>query len=457
MKNLVNFDSVLSLIDKTLSPTYLSPTQEIVLREVWNGKTYSKMACDYNYDPEYIKSVGCNLWQTLSRAFDEQITKSNFVPFMRQKITQLTDETKSQLVERQDRALFTELEGKPICHWTTAPNIKNFVGREEEIKKLDSWSQEPDCRCIIVSGMVGCGKTTLVTKLAREIKDRYDYVVWVSLEQTPPLTTLLNNYLKLMHQQLEDRSEPKYSELNFLLSEFIYCLQQRKILLVIDGLECVLQVSKANIYFKQEFEDYGQLLRSVVSTNHQSLLISTTRVRPKLLEYYGGNQAVFLELQGLNPENTKMFFDTQNNIQLNEQKILFFSEILQYNPQFLKIVNNHLDDFSENNIEQTIEEISMLEVIVSLLKLELSCLSDLEHEIIYWLAILSSSSVKELSYYIKQTQGKFNFSQSVNCLVKRSLVIKNDDTYVLMPIMKSYLRRQLVEQALRSQHHNRSI
>jgi hypothetical protein len=104
MNNSIDFNSVLSLIDRTISPTYLSATQEIVLREVWNGKTYSKMACDYNYDPEYIKTVGCNLWQILSNAFNEQINKSNFVPYMRQRISCsiVINKQQDELLSNQD-------------------------------------------------------------------------------------------------------------------------------------------------------------------------------------------------------------------------------------------------------------------------------------------------------------------------------------------------------------------
>ncbi|MGB5714521.1 MAG: hypothetical protein WBM44_26850, partial [Waterburya sp.] len=149
MKKKVDFESVLFLVDKAISPTYLNPTQEIVLREVWNGKTYTKMACDYNYDPEYIKTVGCNLWQTLSRAFDEQINKSNFVPFMRQKISRVIEEKNGQPEDYyRPRSLPVKSKKQQFCNWTTAPNVQHFLGREKELKTLSSWSQNSDCRLI---------------------------------------------------------------------------------------------------------------------------------------------------------------------------------------------------------------------------------------------------------------------------------------------------------------------
>ena len=453
MKNPIDFELVLSLVDRTINPSYLNPTQEIVLREVWKGKTYSEMAYDYNYDPEYIKSVGCNLWQTLSRAFNKQINKSNFVPFIRQEVIHLVKEKEISLSSDRVQSLGSNSQTKQICYWTTAPSIKSFIGRKEELNTLHSWSQESDCRCIVVSGMVGCGKTTLVTQFARKVQNQFDYVIWFSLLQTPSLKTLLNNYLTLIDKEHFHQVKSESLELSFLLSKFIDCLRKHKILLVIDGLQDVMQVSKTNTSYRENHEEYGQLLRSVISTNHQSLLIATSRIKPKLLEYYSKNQVKLLDLQGFNWGMTQKFFHSQSNTRLKEATISFLSRVLQGNPQLIKIANNYLDNFAEDSDSdgQTLQDISLLEEMREFLELELSYSSSLEKEIIYWLATSCSGiSLPELTQYIEQSQRKLEFLQSLNCLVKRSLITKTDGTYSLMPLMKVYLRRKLVKQALAS-------
>ena len=453
MKSSVDFESVLSLVDKAINPTYLNPTQEIVLREVWKGKTYTEMAYDYNYDPEYIKGVGCSLWRTLSLAFDRQINKSNFVPFIRQEVIQLDEE--SLLEDRERESLNSNSGVKQICHWTTAPQTKNFVGRESELNSLEGWSNEPDCRCIVVSGMVGCGKTTLATKFARKVRDRFDYVIWFSLLQTPSLKTLLNNYLNLIEPQALNSTELESLEISFLISKFVECLRKHKVLLIVDGLQCVMEVSKTNTSYRKEYEEYGQFLRSIISTNHQSLLIATSRVQLKSLEYYSKNQVKFLNLQGFNTKTTRSFLKRQNIAPALESKISFLARILQGNPQLLKISHSYLENFPENNDseKQTLQDISLLEEIKNLLELELSYSSSLEREIIYWLATSCSSiSHQDLIQDIEQSQRKLEFLQSLNCLVKRSLITKVGETYSLMPLMKVYLRRKLVKQALVNSH-----
>lgn len=454
MKQKVDFESVLFLIDRAISPTYLNPTQEIVLREVWNGKTYTKMACDYNYDPEYIKTVGCNLWQTLSRAFDEQINKSNFVPFMRQKLSRGVEETKSN-PKGYSSPLSTPVKSRKqqFCNWTTAPSIKHFLGREQELTTLSSWSHDLNCRLIVVSGMTGSGKTTLVTEFANSIKEEFDYVIWFSLSQLPSLTKLLNKYLRIINHDSDDGIETKPQELSFLLSEFIDCLRRQKILLVLDGLQHILEVNQSSISYKEYFEGYGQFLRSIISTDHQSLLITTSRIKPKLLEYYASNQVRFLDLLGFSKQTTLKFLNSDTDSYWKKQELLHLSETVQNNPQLLKIAHNHLDVFLEGDAEQVIEDLSLLEAISDLLEQELSYLSDLDKEIVYWLAISDKPlSLGELSRYIKHSQSKLKFLHSIKSLVERSLVNKKqkqqDCVYSLMPILKIHLRRKLVREAL---------
>ena len=447
MKKSIDFESVLLLVDRAISPTYLNPTQEIVLREVWNGKTYTKMAYDYNYDPEYIKTVGCNLWQTLSRAFDEQINKSNFVPFMRQRISGIVEESKGKPAHSPTPPDTTPSERQQSCTWTTAPNVKHFVGREQELSTLSSWSQDADCRLIVVSGMTGAGKTTLVTRFANSIKEQFNHVIWFSLSQRPSLPKLLNKYLNIVNPQRANDS--KSQELSFLLSELIDCLRRQKILLVLDGLQCILEVNQNSVSYQQEFEGYGQFLRSIISTNHQSLLVTTSRIKPKLLEYYAKNQVRFLDLQGFDRQTTMNFLGAEQDNCSVEQELLNLSGTLQHNPQLLKIANNHLDIFSQDDVEEVIEDLCLLEAISELLEQELSYLSPLDKEIVYWLAIsCTAMSATSLSRQIKHSQSKLKFLHSLKSLMERSLITKEDNSYVLMPIMKVYLRHKLVKQAL---------
>lgn len=56
----------------------LTPLQEWVLHQAWEGKTYSRMAAEGNYVDEYLRKTASELWALLSEFFGETITKYNF-------------------------------------------------------------------------------------------------------------------------------------------------------------------------------------------------------------------------------------------------------------------------------------------------------------------------------------------------------------------------------------------
>ncbi|MFE4106132.1 AAA-like domain-containing protein [Almyronema epifaneia] len=66
----------LALLDQLL-PVTLSNLQETVFCQVWEDKTYAEIADEYNYEHSYIRDIGFRLWQLLSEALREKVTKSN--------------------------------------------------------------------------------------------------------------------------------------------------------------------------------------------------------------------------------------------------------------------------------------------------------------------------------------------------------------------------------------------
>ena len=57
--------------------TQISPLQEWILREAWEGKTYGAMALKSNYVEEYLRRTAANLWSKLSKELNDNVTKYN--------------------------------------------------------------------------------------------------------------------------------------------------------------------------------------------------------------------------------------------------------------------------------------------------------------------------------------------------------------------------------------------
>ena len=447
-----DFDSILQIIDSTITPNYLNSTQELVLREVWNGKTYAKIADDYNYDSEYIKTVGYNLWQVLSNAFDEQINKSNFVPFMRRQANFITGNSQSQPQDSLIESTQNKSEEQEKYYWDTAPRTDRFWGRDKELELLKSWNQEPQCHCILISGIVGVGKTSLATKFSRDIQDMWDYIIWYSLDNPPPVTTLITYYLRLINPNFVGTITESPDHLSLLISQFIQALKTNKVLLILDGLENLLTINKtrSSIYYKQEFEGYSQLVRSIISANHQSLLVCTTQVVPRSFQYYQAEQMKLLEIGGLCNISLKKHIAETTFTSLASSQLLQIYNGVGNNPRLMNIVKKSLDMCEEqDDINLLLNELSSLEEIVALLEKEIEYLSNTQKEIIYWLSTSCSSvPVKELLTYSELHKTKLKFMQDLDSLEKKNLIAKQDCSLSLMPIMKNYLRRKLIYQSL---------
>ncbi|MBE9147895.1 hypothetical protein IQ257_05080, partial [Coleofasciculus sp. LEGE 07092] len=76
-------EEALAILDTVLKPGRLNDLQELVFREAWEKKTYPEIAENAGYDASYIKDVGFRLWQLLSEAFGEKVTKSNVRSLLR--------------------------------------------------------------------------------------------------------------------------------------------------------------------------------------------------------------------------------------------------------------------------------------------------------------------------------------------------------------------------------------
>ncbi|WP_416671771.1 AAA-like domain-containing protein [Egbenema bharatensis] len=74
----MDFEKILATVERILPDQQFSTIEKFIFRQSWLGQTYSEMAKDSGYGSEYIKEVGSRLWQDLSEALGERVTKKNF-------------------------------------------------------------------------------------------------------------------------------------------------------------------------------------------------------------------------------------------------------------------------------------------------------------------------------------------------------------------------------------------
>jgi len=327
-----------------------------------------------------------------------------------------------------------------------APDISVFFGREPELTTLKQWILQEKCKLVAVLGVGGIGKTTLSVKLAHQIEESFDYVIWRSLRNAPPLDALLVDLL----QFLSPTPVAKLPEtLEGQISNLLECFQQR-CLLILDNCETILQEGIQAGGYRSGYESYGTLLKCIGETHHQSCVILTSREKPaELVQLEGPKSPVrSLRLNGLSEVEGCKVFEVQG-YSGSEAELSPLIGRYGGNPLALKVIATTLQEFFDGNVSELLEqEILFFGDIWKLLSEQFNRLTAVEKQIMYWLAIERDwTSLSDLHKNLFPTVTTRELLEALGSLQRRSLLEKRSGYFTQQPVVMEYVTNQLLEQA----------
>lgn len=434
----MTLEAALFVIDAALKPESLNNLQELIFRSSWEGKTYQEIAASSGYDPQYIKDVGFRLWQLLSNTLGEKITKKNFQSVLRQRAQQIhlsiapsASNYRTSVNRRQD--------------WGEAIDVSVFYGRVEELITLKKWIVQERCRLVILLGMGGIGKTALSIKLAEQIQGEFDYLIWRSLRNAPPIQETLATLIEfLSHEQETNLPETIYERVSLLIEY----LRSSRCLLILDNFDTIFTTGKRAGIYREGYEGYGELLQQVGEVHHQSCLVLTSREKPPEVAALESETTPVraLQLLGLKSAEAQNILNTKGLLgATNEIKKLI--ECYRGNPLALKIAATSIRDLFIGDISQFLQQgTAVFNGIRHLLAQQLDRLSDLEVQVMYWLAINREPvSPKELLADIIPSVSISTLLEALESLVQRSLIESSAAGFTQQPVVMEYMTDQLIE------------
>jgi len=326
--------------------------------------------------------------------------------------------------------------------WGEAPEVSVFYGRDNELNDLKQWIVTGQCRLVAVLGMGGIGKTALAVQVARAVQDEFDYVVWRSLRNAPPLNELLADLLEFLPDQPETDLREKADKISLLMKK----LAKHRCLVVLDQVEEILQAGHCAGRYRQGYSHYGELLTRVGQQNHQSCLLLLSREQPQSL---GSLAEKTLPLKGLQPQAALKLGRARGLVELDGWERL--TDRYSGNPYALNIIAAMIKEFFGGRVSQFIQNTLFLgDNLEYLLSQQFDRLPGGEKKIAYWLVVeWEPVSLSQLQGDMLSQISVADLMAELESLKRRSLIetsAKADvPLFTLPPLVRDYVKKQLRE------------
>jgi WD40 repeat protein len=431
----------------------LTPLQNAIFQVSWENQNYSYVREEYQhqYNDGYIKNQASLLWKLVSEILGVTVSKNNFRAELKKR-SHSHPVPQSEVGEQCEQLVTT-----PYRDWGDARIVSYCYGRTQELDTLKKWIEDK-CQLILLLGEGGIGKTTLSIELAKEIQNNFDYIIWRSLEASPPVEKILADAIKFFSNQQETTLPETLEE---RITRLISYLESSRCLLILDNAESILQSGSHIGQYLEGYQGYGDLLRRIAQSSHQSCLVITSRETPEAIESIARqNQNIrSLDLDGLKVEYGREIFTTFGGFSDSEDDWKNVIQNYAGNPFALEVVAKDIRDSSlRGDISRFVKKYLnrgrvKFTKIDNLLERQFERLSSSEKQIMYWMAInYEPVSDEELQEDIILWEAQQELVECLASLKRRSLIkdteslIENTELgYTQLPVLREYIINRLID------------
>ncbi|MFN6566803.1 NB-ARC domain-containing protein [Dendronalium sp. ChiSLP03b] len=378
--------------------------------------------------------------------------------------------------QKEQETDLVKIRSIQIQDWGEAIDVGGFYGRTTELAKTQQWIVQERCRLLVLLGMGGIGKTAFSVKLAQEIQDEFEYVIWRSLRLAPSLEVILDRLIQILCPKIDTKIT---QTVDGKISQLIDCLRSSRCLIVLDHFDSILVSGENNgetehfttstslsikndslsyllspIQYRKEYEIYGELIRRVGESQHQSCLVLTSREKTQEIASLEGKKLSVhsLKLTGLSKAEILLILEAKGfaNISKEASQILF--DWYAGNPLFIKLVATAIQELFGGNIDEFLKQDTVVfGDIRATLDEQFNRLSHLEKHMVYWLAVnqdavsvrkLQENSIPGLSQRLSQRL----ILEAMELLQKRSLIESQASYFSLSPVLMEYALERLIEE-----------
>ncbi|MEQ8755055.1 MAG: NB-ARC domain-containing protein [Coleofasciculus sp. G1-WW12-02] len=316
--------------------------------------------------------------------------------------------------------------------WGEAPDVSVFYGRGDELKTLERWIIQEGCRLVALLGMSGIGKTALSVKLAKQLQDKFQVVRWRSLRQAPSVSDLLAALIQDLSQQPETVI-PKTPDQR--ISWLIDYFRQHRCLVILDGVESILQSGELAGIYRESYEGYGDFFRRLGQEPHQSCVLITSQEKLNEISLLEGETSPVRssKLEGLG--EAARFILKEKGLS-GEKKWQPLIQGYRGNPFMLKLVATTIKEVFDGDVTDFLSTTLFTHDISDFIEEILDRLSELEERVLVYLAHQKEPiSFKALQQQFSDTSPQ-EVIRALGSLSQRSLVEKSEGRFILPPAVR---------------------
>lgn len=469
-------DRAIAIIETLLAPKSLNSVQIQILRGTLAGESYQAITAATKADafPErldaesdvdvvtdfaeisagdrreggyqigYIRETGAQLWQILTQKLGQKVTKNSLAAVLlwytqqsEFKLERSEDVTRS-IDDRQERERMFSAE-------TELPG--GFYGRTEEIATLTNWCLSDRCRLILAIGMGGMGKTTLAKEIVRQLEGYFKRNIWRSLVNLPPVTELCADLIRcLSPQPLLDLPELLDAQIELLIA----ALRRERCSIVLDNVESILTEQVQCGQYLPGYEGYDRFFRALGELPHQSCVLLTSREKPHTIarsQIVNPKLVRSITIEGIASAAGHQLIQSFGCPPLPEQ---IWQEVHAHyggNPLALKIAAITAVELTGGG-EKVLELYPLIKEgklrfrnIDDVLERQFDRLSDLEQQLVYWLAIEREpvTGAQLRSNLVLNDRAPGDVIDAMQSLSRRCIITCQDRHWSIQPVMMAYV------------------
>ncbi|MBE8991089.1 hypothetical protein [Nostoc sp. LEGE 12450] len=183
------------------------------------------------------------------------------------------------------------------------------------------------------------GKSALVRHLVDRITDKYNRLIWLSLESAPPFQKILNRLVQFLSKGEQEEGD---------IYQLMQYLHHQKCLIVLDVWEEIIDNHSKNYTKSNVF------IERVAKESHKSYLLLISRIKPENITILEGKFVYFKKILLLIKKDVKEFLNAEGffctGIQLDKfseryNNLWILKRIIQrinnvFNGDISKFINN---------------------------------------------------------------------------------------------------------------------